>query len=544
MAKITPVAFNTGSTISGTLQIGNLSIGTSPQDYGVVGMNNGVVYYATPDENLGYVIAHDDLAAGHNGRPGNVPAKVGFWRSQSLTENSFLNLVNYLFNQNFNQGTDAVTWLNANGYWTSYSTYPTSLLIYLDSGNLESYPTSGSTWFDLTSGNDNATLINSPVFFSSFDGILNFNGTTQYATVSDIGDLPNWTVECWFRLESSLDDRISSIVCNQYNLATKLNFSIGTNNAPFNRNIAVGFFDGAWRTTNGFVPSLNTWYQVVGTYDGSTIKQYVNGVASGGTVNYVGNPQSGGEIRLMRRWDSPDTFDNLIDGDLAIVKIYNTVLSDVEVLQNYNDNASRFINVTPTPTVTQTPTSTITPTSSQTPTITPTKTVTPTATQTPTTTPTPTVTPSITPSGTVGVTFSQTFTSGVSPGTTIENDWTTFRQSLTGSYTKFVWSSSNGSSITVTDVSKVQDIANALRTGTTGTNFSTVIGANTWRVAQNCSTTTPTPANAIEFTNDGLCSCGGAGKYTIRPFIRNSNWGGTNQSTCGAPSQTITITFS
>ncbi len=29
--------------------------------------------------------------------------------------------------------------------------------------------------------------------------------------------------------------------------------------------------------------------------------------------------------------------------------------------------------------------------------------------------------------------------------------------------------------------------------------------------------------------------------YTMRPFIRNQNWGGTNQSACNAPTQTITI---
>lgn len=203
---------------------------------------------------------------------------------------------------------------------------------------------------------------------------------------------------------------------------------------------------------------------------------------------------------------------------------------------NSNGYWTSYISSTPTVTSTPTPTPTFTSTLTPTPSITPTPTQTITASNT--------ATPTLTPSMSTGVVFSQTFTSGVSPGTTIENAWTTFRQSLTGTYTNFVWSSTNGSSITVTDVSKVQDIANALRTGTTGTNFVTTIGANTWRVVQGCSTTTPAPAQAIEFTNDGACSCGGAGRYTIRPFIRNSNWGGTNQSTCGAPSQTITITFS
>ena len=194
-----------------------------------------------------------------------------------------------------------------------------------------------------------------------------------------------------------------------------------------------------------------------------------------------------------------------------------------------------FINPTPTPSATPTstpvpPTATPTPTPSATPTSTPTA--------TPTATPTPT--PSSTPG--TGVTFSQTFTGGAAAGTTIENAWTTFRQSLTGSYTTFTWSSTNGSSITVTDSTRVQLIANALRTGTTGTNFTTTIGSNTWRVIQNCSVTNPIPAEAIEFTNLTGCSCGTG--YIIRPFIRNQNWGGTNQSGCNSPTQTITITFS
>lgn len=140
------------------------------------------------------------------------------------------------------------------------------------------------------------------------------------------------------------------------------------------------------------------------------------------------------------------------------------------------------------------------------------------------------------------VQFSQTFTSGVTPTAAIKTAWTTFRQSLTGTYTTFTWSSSNGSSKIVTDSVKVQQIADALRTATTGTNFSVTIGADTWRVVTNCVAGTVT-ADSVEFTNDTACACGGSGKYTIRPFINNSNWGGSNQSTCDAPTQTITITF-
>jgi len=122
MAKITPVAYKTGGgSISGTTKVGNLYAGTTPQDYGEVGVNNGVIFYSTPNEDLGYVIAHEDPTGGHNGKPGNIPAYVGFWRSPLLTEESFVEYTNGLFNQNFTGGTEAKTWLNSNGYWTSYS---------------------------------------------------------------------------------------------------------------------------------------------------------------------------------------------------------------------------------------------------------------------------------------------------------------------------------------------------------------------------------------------------------------------------------------
>jgi hypothetical protein len=141
-----------------------------------------------------------------------------------------------------------------------------------------------------------------------------------------------------------------------------------------------------------------------------------------------------------------------------------------------------------------------------------------------------------------GVTFSRTFTSGQAPSTATENAWTTFRSQLTGTYTTMTISNNLGVSITVTDAN-VQSIANALRTATTGTNFSVVIGANTWRVIQGCVAGTA-DANSIYLTNSGICDCGGGGRYTVRPMIKNANWGGLNGTSCGAPTQTITVTFS
>lgn len=363
MPSTRPFAYNTGTTISGTEQVGSLAIGVDDLRYDEnVG---GVKWWMGPDEDLGYVIAHP-TTGGTQPNPVFIPAYLGFWRSTTKTEESFVLLANWVASGQavFTNGSDANSWLNSNGFWSSFvSVSPTptntptvtrtptptptniaNLLVYLDSDNSSSYPGSGSTWTDLAGGNNNATLFNSPTYSSNYGGILGFDDASlEYGTIPNIGNLTNWTVEVWFRLTTNLTGKVTSIVSNQFDLVNKLNFSIGTNNAPSNYNLAVGYFNGAWRTTTGFIPQTNVWYQVVGTYDGSTIRQYVNGSASGGTLNYVGTSQSGGEVRLMRRWDETLSAGNLVDGDLAIVKIYNSVLSESEILQNYNLTYTRFI---------------------------------------------------------------------------------------------------------------------------------------------------------------------------------------------------------
>lgn len=339
MATTTPFAYNTGGPIGGTSQVGDLAVGITQQDYSL--NPGGVPWWMGPDQESGYVIA---VPVSGNNQPtpiSGVTASVGFYRTTAFTDSSFIQLTNTVFNQNFSSATQANTWLSTNGYWTSYQG---NLVVGLDSGNASSYSGSGSVWNDLSGNNNDATLINSPTFSSSNGGILQFDDVSlEYGTIPNIGNLSAWTVEAWFRITTSLTGKVSSLVSNEFDLANKLNFSIGTNNAPFNYNLAAGFFDGSgWHTTTGFAPQTNVWYQVVGTYDGTTIRQYVNGSASGGTVNYTGNPQSGGQVRLMRRWDSALNQGNLVDGDLAIINIYNTALSSGEITSSWNSNKSRF----------------------------------------------------------------------------------------------------------------------------------------------------------------------------------------------------------
>jgi hypothetical protein len=121
MATSTPVGYNTGSTISGTQQIGSLAIGTGTT-VAYDSSPNNVKFWMGPNQDSGYVIAHTTVA-GNQPNPVSIPEYVGFFRSTGLTDSSFISLSQYVsnFSQTFTTGTEAKTWLNNNGYWTSWT---------------------------------------------------------------------------------------------------------------------------------------------------------------------------------------------------------------------------------------------------------------------------------------------------------------------------------------------------------------------------------------------------------------------------------------
>lgn len=214
------------------------------------------------------------------------------------------------------------------------------LVFNLDAGQTNSYNT-GSVWRDLSGRSNNGTLLNTPVFSSSNGGYLSFaSASSQYATATSLGSLSRWTVETFVRFTTLYNTKVSMVVGNQYD-GSNINFTIGTNNAPTNYNIAVGFFDGAWRSTTGVTYTQNTWVQITGTYDGTAVRQFTNG-SQVDSLNYVGTPVAGGELRINRRWDDSVTSGNLFDTNIAMVRIYNRALSSTEILQNFQASRGRF----------------------------------------------------------------------------------------------------------------------------------------------------------------------------------------------------------
>jgi hypothetical protein len=83
--------------------------------------------------------------------------------------------------------------------------------------------------------------------------------------------------------------------------------------------------------------ALNTWYQFVGTYDGSNMRFYRNGTL---TNTVAGSGTLGGSgLNMVTGAYSGAYF---AQGQIPVVKIYNRTLSASEVTQNFNAYRGRY----------------------------------------------------------------------------------------------------------------------------------------------------------------------------------------------------------
>ncbi len=122
MATSRPFAYNPTLITSGVSeQYGTLSVGFPDQPYGE--SPSGLKWWEGPDEDLGYCIGTSLPTGGRLG-PDGIYGDVTFWRTQTLSDSQFITLANRITGQNFGSSLEAVTWLNANGYWTSYAGTP------------------------------------------------------------------------------------------------------------------------------------------------------------------------------------------------------------------------------------------------------------------------------------------------------------------------------------------------------------------------------------------------------------------------------------
>ena len=201
-----------------------------------------------------------------------------------------------------------------------------NLILYVDAGNVQSYPGSGTTWYDLSGNNYHMVNGNTMPTYSSADGgKFTFNGSTQwvYATIPSLSINP-FTYCVWVR--SDLTKSAWASIIDQDND----DFLFATNN-----NILY-LYDPTY--SSGYTLTSNTaWHHFAISYiSGSTSYFYVNGSSVSSFA--VTLTHTSAHISIGAGYQNSE----LWDGDISMFQWYDTNLTAAEVLQNYNAHKSRF----------------------------------------------------------------------------------------------------------------------------------------------------------------------------------------------------------
>src|SRR5260370_3176513 len=108
-------------------------------------------------------------------------------------------------------------------------------------------------------------------------------------------------------------------------------FSNAANNQPLG--LTAGFYDSAgWHYAAPFNVVQGVWSHVAATYDGTTIRLYVDGTLVS-SLAYAATPASNGVgFRIGRRWDSG----SMLAGRIEEAAVYSGALSQSPIAAHYN----------------------------------------------------------------------------------------------------------------------------------------------------------------------------------------------------------------
>ena len=171
-------------------------------------------------------------------------------------------------------------------------------------------------------------------------GQPDFDGTDDRITMpnsSVFNHTSELSIEAWVKFDGNSEDFIfeKGNVNTQYSL-----FSHGSDIVFRTIHAGVSGYQtlSPSKTTAGI--TNGQWHHIVGSWDGSTKRIYVDGVdkASVSKSGALTTNSNGAAIGSFGGTSSGYYF----GGDIAIVKIYNKGLSATEVKQNYNSQKNRF----------------------------------------------------------------------------------------------------------------------------------------------------------------------------------------------------------
>lgn len=244
------------------------------------------------------------------------------------------------------------------------------LVLALDAGNSKSYPSTGSTWFDLISGSNNGTLINGAYYTSSHPSYINFDGINDYinfsSSVYPVSGL-GFTIEVVGSVDSGSSAPQRFLSKGHYGYTP--GYFLGKYPSTDGRIRFVGGIGSATSVSSSAVYCYTSQSYDVGLVrhlsllsTGTYMYLYVNGEKSNlikatGTAGTLENETdlnysasiSGLSIATSAKFSvgnyansNASILDEYLKGKISLVKIYNRALSYSEILINYNSVKNKY----------------------------------------------------------------------------------------------------------------------------------------------------------------------------------------------------------
>ena len=217
-----------------------------------------------------------------------------------------------------------------------------NLLLYLDSRNKSSYPESGSIWYDLSGNNYNGNLQNTTSFSSDYNGILNFNGSTDWVELNSFsGALTNsssYTILLHFKsTETNASGNVyNNAIFSMHNSGTNI-FRLGA--APDgNKGLYYNIGSADSRAGSNINLHNNEWrFAVISKDVGSNANFYIDNqlVSAGASPGNTTNFNSVNQVSIGQEYDNSTKTDHF-QGSIPVVMVYNKALSANEINQIYD----------------------------------------------------------------------------------------------------------------------------------------------------------------------------------------------------------------
>ncbi len=189
------------------------------------------------------------------------------------------------------------------------------------------HSTSATTWRDLSGNSYNGTLSGG----TWGDNYLLFDGTDDWVSIAELNYAnPTWEIVYKINAVNSTQQLISNIEGGGGGLYTNAAGTILTGQYYITEN-------SAYSNISSESITLGTIYNVIVSYDGSTIKLYKNGaiINSLSVSGTIKPPVSNTIIALGTNPAGSNAGGQYLNGNIYSVRIYNRALTASEITHNY-----------------------------------------------------------------------------------------------------------------------------------------------------------------------------------------------------------------